>query len=183
MPATVFVTAYDEHAVRAFELNAVDYLLKPFGRLRLQQTVARVRQRLRGHRAEELAPRLAKVLDELGRPKPDGERLVIRSEGRVTFVEIDRIDWIEAEGNYVRLHAGGAAYLMRATLASLHARLGAEKFFRIHRSRVVNLARVQGLTIASGGEYGVVLTTGATLGLSRLYKDALQTRLAGTEQG
>jgi two-component system, LytTR family, response regulator len=180
MPATVFVTAYDEYAVRAFELNAVDYLLKPFGRARLQQTVARVRQRLLGRRAEDLAARLAKVVDELRRPEHESERLIIRTEGRVTFVEIDRIDWIEAEGNYVRIHAGSETHLMRETLASLHSRLGDATFFRIHRSRVVNLARVHELTIGAGGDYAVVLTTGATLGLSRLYKEALQARLAGT---
>jgi two-component system LytT family response regulator len=181
MPATVFVTAYDEYAVRAFELNAVDYLLKPFGRMRLQQTIARVRQRLLGRRAEDLAARLANVVDELRRPEREGERLLIRAEGRVTFVDIDRIDWIEAEGNYVRIHAGSETFVMRETLANLQAQLGDARFFRIHRSRLVSVARIQELTIASGGDYGVVLTSGVTLGLSRLYKDALQARLAGAQ--
>jgi two-component system LytT family response regulator len=179
MPATVFVTAYDEYAVRAFELNAVDYLLKPFGRTRLQQTIARVRQRLLGRRAEDLAARLESVVDELRRPEREGERLIIRAEGRVTFVEIDRIDWIEARGNYVCVHAGNDLFMMRETLANVQARLSDANFFRIHRSRLVNLTRVQELTIASGGDYGVVLTSGVTLGLSRLYKETLQARLAG----
>lgn len=178
MPATVFVTAYDDYAVQAFELHAVDYLLKPFGRTRLQKALARVRARLEADRAGAIAARLLAVVDELRSPPASGERLIVRSGGRVSFVEVEQIDWVEAEGNYVRIHAGGDSHLVRETMARLHARLDANRFFRIHRSRLVNVARIKELRLGAGGDYDVVLQDGRHLGLSRLYKDALQERLA-----
>jgi two-component system LytT family response regulator len=178
MPATIFVTAYDEYAVRAFEVHAVDYLLKPFGRTRLQQALARVRARLEGERAGAVAARLLALVDELRGPAPSSERLIVRSGGRVAFVDLDRIDWVEAEGNYVRIHTGDESHLVRETMARLHLRLADDRFFRIHRSRLVNLSRVKGLRVGAGGDYDVVLADGRHLGLSRLYKDALQARLA-----
>ncbi len=101
-----------------------------------------------------------------------------RSGGRVSFVEVEQIDWVEAEGNYVRIHAGGDSHLVRETMARLHARLDANRFFRIHRSRLVNVARIKELRLGAGGDYDVVLQDGRHLGLSRLYRDALQERLA-----
>jgi two-component system, LytTR family, response regulator len=178
MPATVFVTAYDEYAVQAFEVHAVDYLLKPFGRTRLQKALARVRARLEGDRAGAVAARLLALVDELRSPAPSGERLIVRAGGRVTFVEVEQIDWVEAEGNYVRIHAGGDSHLVRETMARLHARLDPKRFFRIHRSRLVNVSRIKELRLGAGGDYEVVLHDGRRLGLSRLYRDALQERLA-----
>jgi two-component system LytT family response regulator len=179
MPATIFVTAYDEYAVQAFEVHAIDYLLKPFGRQRLQKALSRVREHLQRDRAGALAARLLAMVDELRRPEIAGERLMLRSGGRVSFVPIEQIDWIEAEGNYVRVHSAGDSHLVRETMATLQARLGEAQFFRIHRSHLVNLLRIKELRLGAGGDYDVILKDGTTLALSRLYRDALQERLAG----
>jgi two-component system, LytTR family, response regulator len=176
MPPTVFVTAHDEYAVRAFEVQAIDYLLKPFGRHRFQSALARARRFLERERQGEMAGRLAELLQSNGR-RLGGERLLVKSGGRVQFVEVDAIDWVEAEGNYVRLYAGGLVHLMRETMNGLIDKIGAHKFFRIHRSRIVNVNRVKELLIAGGGDYQVVMVDGTKLGLSRLYKDALQEQL------
>ena len=176
MPATVFVTAYDEYAVRAFEVQALDYLLKPFGRQRFQSALERARRHLAFERQGDMAGRLAELLRN-GRHEPTGERLLIKSGGRVSFVEVESIDWVEAEGNYVRIHAGEQAHMMRETMNGLIEKLGSHRFFRIHRSRIVNIKRVKELLIAGGGDYQVVLADGTKLGLSRLYRDALQEQL------
>ncbi len=178
MPATIFVTAFDEYAVAAFEVHAVDYLLKPFGRARLQKALGRVRRHLERDRAGALATRLLAVVDELRGPARRGDRLMLRTGGRVTFVDVDGIDWVEAEGNYVRIHLAGESHLLRETMYSVQKRLGDARFFRIHRSRIVNVSRIRELRLAAGGDYDVILSNGASLGLSRLYKDALQARLA-----
>jgi len=175
MPPTVFVTAYDEYAVRAFEVQAIDYLLKPFGRQRFQSALARARKHLELDRQGELAQRLTELL-RTGRPTTT-ERLLVKAGGRVSFVDIDSIDWVEAEGNYVRIHAGAQVHLMRDTMNGLIARIGEQRFSRIHRSRIVNIARVKELIIAGGGDYQVLLWDGTRLGLSRLYRDALQGQL------
>jgi two-component system, LytTR family, response regulator len=176
MPSTIFVTAYDAYAVRAFDVHAIDYLLKPYGRLRLQKALARVRRIFERDRTGALATRLLSVIEELRRPAGTGERLIIRADGRVTFVAVDDVDWVEAEGNYVRVHTDRESHLMRETMHSLQQRLG-NRFFRIHRSCIVNVARVQELRIASGGDYNVILQNGTSLALSRQQKDALRSRL------
>jgi two-component system LytT family response regulator len=178
MPPTIFVTAYDQYAIQAFDVHAIDYLLKPFGRVRFQKALAKARVHLERDRAGALADRLMALVDELRAPQLSGERLMVRSGGRVVFVNVDQIDWIEAEGNYVRVHAAGESHLLRETMVNLFARLGEARFFRIHRSRIVNLTRIKSLRLAAGGDYDVILKDGRTLGLSRLYKDALQERLA-----
>jgi two-component system LytT family response regulator len=178
MPPTVFVTAHDEYAVRAFEVQAIDYLLKPFGRHRFQSALNRARRYLERERQGEMAGRLAELLQSNVR-RPSGERLLVKSGGRVQFVDVDSIDWVEAEGNYVRLYAGEQVHLMRETMNGLIDKIGAHKFFRIHRSRIVNVHRVKEMLIAGGGDYQVVLLDGTKLGLSRLYKDALQEQLSG----
>lgn len=176
MPPTVFVTAYDEYAVRAFEVQAIDYLLKPFGRQRFQSALARARKHLERDRQGELAQRLSELL-RTGRLETT-ERLLVKAGGRVSFVDIDSIDWVEAEGNYVRIHAGPQVHLMRDTMNGLIARIGERQFSRIHRSRIVNIARVKELIIAGGGDYQVLLWDGTRLGLSRLYRDGLQSQLS-----
>lgn len=177
MPPTVFVTAYDEYAVRAFEVQALDYLLKPFGRQRFQSALARARKHLERERQGEMAGRLAELLRTGRSPDPGNERLLVKSGGRVSFVDVESIDWVEAEGNYVRIFAGEQVHLMRETMSGLIAKIGSKRFFRIHRSRIVNIARVKELLIAGGGDYQVVLWNGTRLGLSRLYRDALQGQL------
>ena len=176
MPPTVFVTAYDDYAVRAFEVQAIDYLLKPFARQRFQAALARARKQLERDRQGELAQRLRELL-KAGRSDAGSERLLIKTGGRVSFVDIDSIDWVEAEGNYVRIHAGPHVHLLRDTMNSLIARIGERQFFRIHRSRIVNIARVKELSIAGGGDYHVLLQDGTRLSLSRLYRDTLQAQL------
>ena len=126
--------------------------------------------------ARELANKLIALVDELSGDKPP-DRITVRTGGRVIFVELDRIDWVQAEGNYARLHLGPESYLIRETMNALETRLGDERFFRIHRSRIVNIARIKELRLAAGGDYDVVLDTGMRLGLSRLQRDALQARL------
>jgi two-component system LytT family response regulator len=178
MPPTVFVTAYDEYAIRAFDVQALDYLLKPFGRQRFQSALERARKHLERERKGAMAERLAQLL-RTGRPpqSAEGSRLLIKAGGRVSFVDVDQIDWIEAEGNYVRLHLGDQVHMLRETMTRLIERIGAQRFFRIHRSRIVNITRVKELLIAGGGEYHVVLWNGTKIGLSRLYRDALQEQL------
>ena len=176
MPATVFVTAYDEYAVRAFEVQALDYLLKPFGRQRFQSALARARRHLERERQGEMAGRLAELLRS-GRQDSGGERLLVKSGGRVSFVDVEAIDWVEAEGNYVRVYAGDQVHLIRETMGALIEKIGPHRFSRIHRSRIVNIKRVKELLIAGGGDYQVVLWDGTRLGLSRLYRDALQEQL------
>ena len=176
MPATVFVTAFDEYAVRAFEVQALDYLLKPFGRQRFQSALARARRHLERERQGAMAGRLAELL-QMRRPGEGRERILVKSGGRVSFIDVDSIDWVEAEGNYVRLHAGDQVHLMRETMNGLIDRIGPKRFFRIHRSRIVNIKKVKELLIAGGGDYQVVLVDGTKLGLSRLYRDALQEQL------
>ena len=177
MPPTVFVTAYDEYAVRAFEVQALDYLLKPFGRQRFQAALARARKLLDQQKQGAMADRLSELLRTGRPPEPGRERLLVKAGGRISFVDVDQIDWVEAEGNYVRLYVGEQVHLMRDTMTGLLERIGSRQFFRIHRSRIVNVKRVKELLIAGGGDYHVVLLNGTRLGLSRLYRDALQEQL------
>jgi two-component system LytT family response regulator len=178
MPLTIFITAYDEHAVRAFEVHALDYLLKPFGRTRLQKAVARARQQLERNRAGAIAARLAAVFDDLHAPRRQGTRMIVRADGRIRFVEIAHIDWVEAQGNYVRLHVGAESYLVRETMTNVLTQLDERMFLRIHRSYIVNIDRVSALRLASGGDYDVILRDGSRLPLSRPFKDAVQEKLS-----
>lgn len=177
MPAVVFVTAYDEYALRAFEVHAIDYLLKPFGRDRFQQTLQHARQHLERRRAGDLGRRLLALVQDL-KPEPQKlDRLVVKSGGRVFFLRTDEIDWIEAAGNYVRLHLGEDSHLFRETMNNMEGRLDTRRFVRIHRSRIVNTDRIKELQPWFNGEYVVVLQNGARLTLSRGYREKLQERL------
>ena len=170
VPWVVFVTAYDEHALAAFEARAVDYLLKPFTRERFRETLARL-----GPRAPaDLQARLERLLAD--RPSRI-ERIPVKDGSRVRFVPVDAIDWIEGDGNYVRLHCGGAEHRVRGTLKSLAARLADRGFARIHHSYVVNLEHVSELQPWSHGEIVVVLAGGKKLVSSRTYSGALRRRL------
>ena len=176
-PAVVFVTAYSEHALRAFEVNAVDYVLKPFDRERFRAALDRARARLAAGERAELTGRLAAVLAELERSRGYAQRILVRSDGRIRLVSVGEVDWIEAADNYVRLHAGPERHLVRETMAAMEARLDPSRFARIHRSTIVNLARIRELQPTFNGEYVVLLHTGAKLTLSRGYRDALRSRL------
>ena len=177
MPPVVFVTAYDEYALKAFEVHAIDYLLKPFGRDRFQQTLQHAREHLERRRAGDLGKRLLALVQDL-KPEPQKlDRLVVKSGGRVFFLRTDEIDWIEAAGNYVRLHLGEDAHLFRETMNNMEARLDGRRFVRIHRSRIVNTDRIKELQPWFNGEYVVVLNNGTRLTLSRGYREKLQERL------
>jgi two-component system LytT family response regulator len=177
MPLVVFVTAFDSYALRAFEVHALDYLLKPFDRDRFRQTLTRARQQLERRTNGEFERRLLALMQGL-RPHANRlERFVIKSGGRVFFVRSDEIDWIEAAGNYVKLHVGGEAHLFRETMSALEAQLDPDRFYRIHRSHIVNIERVKELQPWFNGEYVVFLKSGARLTLSRGYREKLQERI------
>ena len=201
MPNVIFVTAYDEYALRAFEVHALDYLLKPFGRDRFQETLRHARSSVERQRAGDLGRRLLALVGPPSPgasapgfgPPPGGtasgfgqtavvrvsklDRLVVKSGGRVFFLRTEEIDWIEAAGNYVRLHMGEESHLFRETMNNIEARLDASRFVRIHRSRIVNTDRIKELQPAATGEYVVVLQNGTRLPLSRGYRDKLQEQL------
>jgi two-component system LytT family response regulator len=176
MPPVVFITAYDAYALRAFDVFAFGYLLKPLGADRLAQTIERVRPRLSATSARKRARSMEELLARPGAGRhPD--RLVVRSGGRVAFVRIADVEWVEACGNYSIIHAGGRHYDTRETMYGLNRRLGA-MFARIHRSYLINLPFVVELRTAGGGEYDVVLRSGRTLRVTRRFRPALEQRLA-----
>jgi two-component system, LytTR family, response regulator len=177
MPLVIFVTAYDQHALRAFQVRALDYLLKPFDRERFQEALQRARAHIQRDETGDIGRRLLALVKDLRRDQPKTDRLVVKSGGRLFFLRVDEIDWVEASGNYVRLHVGTTSHLLRETMNAIEGRLDPEKFFRIHRSRIVNIERVQEMQPWLNGEYAVVLRTGTRLTLSRGYREKLQERL------
>ena len=179
MPFVVFVTAYDQYALKAFDVHAIDYLLKPFDKERFQTSLARARQQLERRTTGELERRLIELMQDL-RPATSMERFVIKASGRVFFVRAEDIDWIEAAGNYVKLHVGTEAHLFRETMNALESRLHPDTFYRIHRSHIVNIERVRELQPWFNGEYVVFLKDGTRLTLSRGYREKLQERLGRT---
>jgi two-component system LytT family response regulator len=177
MPIVVFVTAYDKYALKAFDVHALDYLLKPFDRDRFQKALQRAREQVERQQTGDLGRRLLALVHDLKPANQRLDRLVIKSGGRVFFLRTDEIDWIEAAGNYVRLHLGSDSHLFRETMTALEGRLDPQRFFRIHRSRIVNIERVQELQPWFNGEYAVLLRNGTKLTLSRGYREKLQERL------
>jgi two-component system, LytTR family, response regulator len=177
MPNVIFVTAYDEYALKAFEYHALDYLLKPFNRDRFQETLKHARASLERRRAGDLGRRLLALVNDIKPDAPRLERLVVKSGGRVFFLRTDEIDWIEAAGNYVRLHLGDESHLFRETMNRMEGRLDSRRFVRIHRSRIVNSERIKELQPWFNGEYVVILRNGTRLTLSRGYRDRLQDQL------
>jgi two-component system LytT family response regulator len=175
-PYVVFVTAFDEHAVRAFEVNAVDYLLKPVEPRRFEAALARVRERITGPHADRDAA-LEAVLDELRRARGHASRLVVRDGSRVSFVRAEEIDWIDAAGNYARLHVGGNVHLLREALKTLEARLDPDRFLRVHRSAIINLERIASVEPYFHGEYILTLRDGTRLTSSRTHSARLRSLL------
>lgn len=163
MPMVVFVTAHDVHAVRAFEVSALDYLLKPFDQDRLERCLNRVRSH------HELQRTSGGANSSKARPN----RLAVRSSGKVFFVKMEDIDWVEAADNYVVLHLGHETHILRETMNSIQARLNPRKFIRVHRSRIVNVERIKELQPWFHGEYLIVLNDGTQLTLSRGYRERL----------
>lgn len=173
MPVIIFVTAYDQYALQAFEVCALDYLLKPFDRERFGRALARARAELDRKKAGYVNEQVLKLLSELGQAKKHLEKLMIRDGGRVFFLRADEIDWIEAAGNYVRLHAGKEEYLYRETMTKLDAQLNPQHFARIHRSAIVNTERIKELQPWFRGDYVIVLRDNQKLTLSRTYRGRL----------
>jgi two-component system, LytTR family, response regulator len=167
IPLVVFVTAYDQYALRAFEVCALDYLLKPFDRERFNRSLQRAKSRLQPEKSSEINQRTLALLEELKAQTNHLERLIIKSGGRAFFLKTEEIDWIEAEGKYVRLHVGKESYLLREAIGSLEAQLDPKRFPRIHRSTIVNIDRVRELQPWFHNEYRVILRDGTQLMLSR----------------
>ncbi|MEW6210401.1 MAG: LytTR family DNA-binding domain-containing protein [Acidobacteriota bacterium] len=174
MPTVIFVTAYDTYALRAFDVNALDYLLKPFDRERFETALSRARAQIRQKKSGALNQKLLALIADIRTEPARIDRLVIKSGGRVFFIRTDEIDWIEAAGNYVRLHTATGEHLHRETMSNLEARLDPKKFMRIHRSVIVNCERIKELHPLFHGEYEVTLEDGTRLTLSRSYRDRLQ---------
>jgi two-component system LytT family response regulator len=174
MPAVVFVTAYDRYALQAFDVNALDYLLKPYNRERFRKAVERARAQLSNGAKGELNERLISLLENFKTEPPRHlERLMIKSSGRVFFLRAEELDWIEADGNYLRVHVGRESHLIRETMNRLASKLDPDKFLRIHRSTLVNIERIKELQPLFSGDYVVILRDGKQLTLSRSYRDKL----------
>jgi two-component system LytT family response regulator len=180
LPYVIFVTAHDRFAIRAFEVNALDYLLKPIDDERFDVAFQRARQALSRDRDSDLGRRLAAVVGQMGAKDgtaKNSDRMVIRSSGRVIFVKTSEIDWIEAAGDYVTLHAGKKSWLMRETISEMETKLYPNGFSRIHRSAIVNTERIAEMRPLDNGEYRVLLRDGTELRLSRNYRQQLQSIL------
>ena len=182
IPVVVFVTAYDQYALRAFEVHALDYLLKPFDDERFQEAVAHAKQQVRHGKLGALSEQLAALLEGVARPTPQSaprngqylKRLAIKAGGRVTILGVKDIDWIEAEGDCVKIHAGRAWHLLRETMKHLERQFDPARFVRIHRSTIVNVERIKELQPYFRGEHVVILHDGTSLKLSRGYKEHLE---------
>lgn len=178
MPLTVFVTAYDQHAIRAFESNALDYLLKPFSDERFEATMARVKARLDERSMKEFGQRVMKMVNAApSAPEKRLDRLVVKAGGTTRFIRVIDIDWIEAAGVYVTLHVGGKELLYRAALNDLAEKLDPRRFVRVHRSALINIESVVQLEPISHGEFEAVLKNGSRTRVSRTYRGQLEKRL------
>jgi two-component system LytT family response regulator len=173
----IFVTAHDRYALKAFEVHALDYLLKPFDRDRFRAALDRAKGQVRREQAPALDQRLAELLRSVRERRPPQERLAVKSGGRVSFVRIEDIDWIEAAGNYVRLHVGREEHLLRESMSGIEARLDPRCFVRIHRSTIVNIERIRELQPAFHGDYAVLLRDGKELALSRSFREKVEETL------
>ena len=184
LPAIVFVTAFDQYALKAFDFHALDYLLKPFDDARFEKALRRAKLQLEQRELKDLSERLVALLGgreagsrEPARPSPYVSRLLIKSGGRVFFLKTDEIDYIRAEDYYVKLHVGRKGHLLRETMTEMEAKLDPEKFLRIHRSTIVNIERIRELQPHFNGEYIVVLHDGSEHKLSRSRREQLQSLL------
>lgn len=170
-PLIVFVTAFDEHAVKAFDLNAIDYLLKPYDRDRLARTVQRVMERLQAHQSGAAAV-------AIGRERsPSCERLLVPDGERLQLIDTASVEWLQADDNYVHVHTAARTYLLRRTLHDLLTQMGDQRFVRVHKSTVVNLGSIGSLAPLFKGDYEIHLRNGQVLRLSRRYREALFARL------
>jgi len=173
LPEIIFATAYEQYAIRAFELHALDYLLKPFDQTRFKEAIKHAKERFRSLRQNDGRMQISALLDSIKNKPQYLERLVIKAGGRITFLRTDEIDWIEADDKYVHLHTSKARPMVRQTLSAMEAQLDPAKFRRVHRSAIVNVERIAELQPLFSGEYSILLQDGTRLTLSRNYKDKL----------
>lgn len=171
MPVTVFVTAYDQFALRAFDANAVDYLLKPLEKRRFERALARAKSRVTGKHTHDELRRLISSIQRLASARQYVDRLAIPADGRIFFVPAKEIDWIEAEGNYLRIHAGNRKHVLRQTLTELEKCLNPSEFLRIHRSTIVNVRRIKEIQAWFHGYHRVLLEDGTELRMSRYQQE------------
>jgi two-component system LytT family response regulator len=179
VPVVVFVTAYDQFAIRAFEVSAVDYLLKPFEGARLQEALDRAKRQLRVRERDGVDARLGALLESLSTRTSQPNRLALKVDGRTVFVAGQEIDFIEAAGNYIRIQAGAESFTVRDRLSAIEARLEPLTFVRIHRSTIVNVTRIKEMHPLFNGDQSLVLKNGKRLTLSRTYRDALMSLVEG----
>jgi two-component system LytT family response regulator len=172
-PIVVFVTAHDQYAVQAFEERALDYLLKPFGKRRFEDTMARVRERIERPETDDSRERVSGLLGALGRKT----HLVVKTGTHSVLLHVARVEWLEAEGDYVRVHAGRDVYLTRLTMNRMEAQLGAARFVRVHRSAIVNVEFIKEIHPMPGGDHTIALRDGTQVTLSRGYRDRLELAL------
>jgi two-component system LytT family response regulator len=185
LPVVIFVTAHDQHALRAFEVHALDYLLKSYSDDRFEAALRRAKEQIRQKKVNEISQRLVALLDSQKQekaqtpPEPGAylTRLVVKSGGRVFFLKAAEIDWIEAADYYVYLHVGGKSHLLRETMNALEKQLDPRKFQRVHRSTIVNLDRIKELQPHAHGDYSIILQDGTPLKLSRSYRLKLESAL------
>ena len=176
MPIVVFVTAFDEYALKAIELNAVDYLLKPFDQNKLQRSVDRVRERLASRVQKSLAAQLQVLLDQRRDAPPD--RLVVRNGGRYEFVPIESVDWIEAANNYVQLHCGARTHLLTETMSRIEKKVDSRKFVRVHRCKIVNVSRIVAVHTGLDETFDIELRGGLRLSSGKQFKKAVQSLIS-----
>ncbi|MDT4897514.1 MAG: two-component system, LytTR family, response regulator [Acidobacteriota bacterium] len=174
LPSVIFVTAYDKYALRAFEVHALDYLLKPFDTERFTRAMERARTQIERRSISDLSHRLQSLINDLQTNQKYAERLVIKSAGRIFFLGVEEIDWVEAADNYVRLHSGNNTHLLRETMNSLEKKLDPAQFLRIQRSTIINVRRIKELHPLFKGEYEIVLKDGTRLSSGRGYRARLQ---------
>jgi two-component system LytT family response regulator len=178
-PAVIFVTAFDKYAVRAFEVRALDYLLKPFNKARFAEALKRFHERRTCLNDVERKQELKAAFEEIQRESRDSERILIKSGSRILFLRKGLIEWVEAQGDYVKLHIGKDSHMLRETMTVAAERLDPNRFVRIHRSRIVNLDHVREIRPLWGGDYSVLMRDGTELTMSRTYRASLQAALSG----
>jgi len=179
IPNLVFVTAYDQFALQAFDVHAIDYLLKPFDRERFERTLSRAKQQIHLQNTDKVRETLLRILDEQSaRPQPV-MRILVKSGGKAFFIHPNEISWIEAQGNYVALHVGAQSFLVRQTINTFEKQLEPARFQRIERSTIVNLDAIREMLPAGRGEYEIVLKDGAALKLSHTYRESFLRSASG----